>query len=199
MAFPLTDARNKMNISKSFVLLLCSLTLASLANATEFTRIQIDKSNLSFVYKQMNVPIDGHFKKFRAQLNFDPTKPASAKASFDLDLNSIDAGSDEANEEVVGKDWFNTKAYPTASFVSSRIKPLGGNRYEISGKMTIKGRSQNIVAPFTFSPQGSTAVVDGAFVLKRADFAIGEGSWADFGTVANEIQIKFHFLANAGK
>jgi polyisoprenoid-binding protein YceI len=65
--------------------------------------------------------------------------------------------------------------------------------------MTIKGRTQNITAPFTFSPQGNTAIVDGAFVLKRADFAIGEGSWADFGTVANEIQIKFHFLANAGK
>ena len=47
--------------------------------------------------------------------------------------------------------------------------------------------------------QGSLAqgLVDGAFVLKRADFAIGEGSWSDFGTVANEIQIKFHFLAKA--
>lgn len=49
-------------------------------------------------------------------------------------------------------------------------------------------------APFTFNPQG---LVDGAFVLKRADYAIGEGSWSDFGTVANEIQIKFHFLAKA--
>lgn len=185
--------------SKTIALLLCSLTLASLANAAEFNSIQTDKSSLSFVYRQMNVPIDGHFKKFSAQLSFDPAKPASAKAVLDLDLNSIDAGSDDANDEVVDKDWFNTKAYPRASFVSSGIKFLGGNRYEISGKMTIKGRTQTIAAPFTFSPQGNTAVVDGAFVLKRADFAIGEGSWADFDTVANEVQIKFHFLANAGK
>lgn len=183
----------------TIALLLGCLALASQANAVEFTSIQADKSSLSFVYRQMNVPIDGYFKKFSAQLSFDPAKPASAKAVFDLDLNSIDAGSDEANDEVVGKEWFNTKAFPKAGFVSSAIKPLGGNRYEISGKMTIKGRTQNITAPFTFSPQGTAAVVDGAFVLKRADFAIGEGSWADFGTVANEIQIKFHFLANAGK
>lgn len=58
---------------------------------------------------------------------------------------------------------------------------------------------QIVSAPFTLSQQGNTAVVDGMFTLKRPDFAIGEGAWADFATVANEIQIKFHFLANTGK
>ncbi|HEY3325651.1 MAG TPA: YceI family protein [Novimethylophilus sp.] len=179
--------------------LLGSLALASLAQAAEFTSIQADKSTLGFVYTQMGVPVDGHFKKFAALLSFDPAKPASARAVFDLDLASIDAGSQEANDEVAGKAWFNTKAFPRAKFESTGVKALGGNRYEVSGKMSIKGRTQTVSAPFTFNPQGNVAVVDGAFVLKRADFAIGEGTWADFGTVANEIQIKFHFLANAGK
>jgi len=31
------------------------------------------------------------------------------------------------------------------------------------------------------------------------DFAIGEGQWADFGVVANEIQVKFKVLASGGK
>lgn len=65
--------------------------------------------------------------------------------------------------------------------------------------MTIKAHSQTGSAPFTFNPQTSAkqGLVDDAFVLKRADFAIGEGSWADFGAVANEIQIKFHYLAKS--
>ncbi len=185
--------------NRVIAVLLGGMALTPLAQAAEFTSIQADKSSLSFVYKQMGVPVDGHFKKFNTQFTFDPAKPANAKASFDLDLASIDAGSEEANDEVAGKDWFNTKAFPKATFVSTGIKPLSTNRYEVSGKMTIKGRTQNIAAPFTFNPQGNAAIVDGAFVLKRADFAIGEGSWSDFGTVANEIQIKFHFLANAAK
>ncbi len=65
--------------------------------------------------------------------------------------------------------------------------------------MSIKGRTHEVTAPFTFSPQGKAGLFEGAFVLKRADYAIGEGEWADFGTVANEIQIKFRFLASAGK
>jgi polyisoprenoid-binding protein YceI len=178
---------------------LAGLVLAAPARAVDYSGIAADKSALTFVYKQMGVPIEGNFKKYSAQLSFDPAKPAAAKATLEVDLAGIDAGSAEADDEVAGKAWFNTKAFPQAKFVASGVKALGGNRYQVTGKMTIKGRTQDVSAPFTFTAQTGGALFDGAFVLKRADFAIGEGAWADFGTVANEIQIKFHFLAKAGK
>lgn len=146
----------------------------------------------------MGVSVDGRFRGFTAAIRFDPAKPANAQATIDLDLASIDAGSDEANEEVAGKAWFDTRAYPRARFVSSAVRALGANRFEVTGTMSIKGRTREVSAPFTFTPQGSGGTFDGSFVLRRADFAVGEGSWADFGAVANEIQIKFHFLASAG-
>ena len=105
----------------------------------------------------------------------------------------------DGDEEVVGKLWFNTKAFPMAKFVSSSVKSLGGNRYEVAGQLTIKGKSQPVVAPTTMTMQGDQAAFDGSFVIERADFAIGEGQWADFGVVANEIQVKFHVLASGGK
>mgnify|MGYP001102915983 CR=1 FL=1 len=73
------------------------------------------------------------------------------------------------------------------------------NHFEAFGKMTIKGRTRDLVTPVTFVPQGDGGLFEGTFVLKRADFAIGEGIWADFGTVANDVQIRFRFLATAGK
>jgi polyisoprenoid-binding protein YceI len=177
-------------------LLAATSQAAHAAAATEYSGIQTDKSSLTFVFKQMNVGIEGKFRRFSSQVAFNPAKPEGAKAEIEVDLASIDAGSAEANDEVVGKLWFNTKAYPTAKFVASSVKALGGNRYQVSGKMTIKGRSQDLSAPFTLTPQGSQAALDGAFTIKRADFAIGEGMWADFSAVANEIQIKVHLLAN---
>ncbi len=184
---------------KIIFVLLSGLALTPLAHALDYNGIQADKSSLDFIYKQIGVPVDGHFKKFSAQLNFDPAKPAAARAVFELDLASIDAGTDEANDEVAGRDWFNTKAFPHAKFESTGFKALGGNRYEVSGKMSIKGHTIVVSTPFTLTPQANGAAVDGSFVLKRADYAIGEGSWSDFGTVANEIQIKFHFQAMGGK
>lgn len=174
-------------------------TLPAAAQAVEYTQIQADKSRLGFGYKQMGVAMDGRFQRFTAQLSFDPAKPAVAKASLTVDLASIDTGSREADDEVAGKLWFNTKTFPTANFVSTGVKPLGGNRYEVTGKLTIKGRTQDVVAPLTVTAQGNQATFDGAFGFKRADFAIGEGAWADFTTVANDILIKFHILATSGK
>ncbi len=181
------------------ILALGCLALPPSASAADFNTVQADKSGLSFVYKQMGVAVEGRFRKFAVQMSFDPAKPGAAKAAIDVDLASIDTGSSEGDDEVAGKQWFNAKAFPVARFVSTAVKPVGGNRYEVSGKLTMKGRTKDVSAPFSFVPQGNGAIFDGAFTLKRADFAIGEGPWADFDTVANEIQIKFHVLASAGK
>ena len=77
--------------------------LISEVQATEFNQIQIDKSTVSFVFKQMNVPVEGNFKRFKSQISFDPAKPTLAKAEIEIDLSSVDAGSDEANEALPDK------------------------------------------------------------------------------------------------
>ncbi|MES2104722.1 MAG: YceI family protein [Pseudomonadota bacterium] len=176
-----------------------ALVLPAISHADEFKTVQTDKTTLTFGYKQMGVNMDGRFKHFATQIDFDPAKLTSAKAQIDLDVASIDVGSDEGNDEVSGKLWFNVKAYPKASFVASSVKALGGNRYEVTGPLSIKGRTGIVTAPVIFTSQGKTGSFDGAFVIKRADFSIGEGAWAAFDTVANEIQIKFHIVAMANK
>ena len=65
------------------------------AQAAEFNQVQTDKSAITFGYQQMGVKMDGRFKKFAARLNFDPAKPTDAKASFDVDLASVDTGAPE--------------------------------------------------------------------------------------------------------
>jgi polyisoprenoid-binding protein YceI len=174
---------------------LTSLLASAPALAVEFNSMQADRSTLRFTVKQMGVPVDGSFRTFSAQIAFDPSRPEAARADIEIKLSSVDAGSSEANEEVIGKQWFNVKTYPTARFVGTGIKPLGGNRYELAGKLTIKGKTQDALAPFTFKQEGSQGIFEGSFVIKRADFAIGEGPWADFATVANEIPIRFHIVA----
>jgi len=182
---------------------LTSLLLAAIltlpATAAEFNAVQPDKSTLVFSYKQMNVGMNGRFGKFVVHLSFDPAKAENAKVGFDVDLASIDTGFPEGDHEIAGKQWFNTEAFPTAHFVSSSVRPLDHNRAEVAGQLTIKGHTQAITVPASVTMQGNQATFDGSFVLKRADFAIGEGPWADFGIVANDIQVTFHIVANGAK
>lgn len=177
------------------IALTLALATAFSAQAAEFTQIQADKSAINFTYKQMGVAVDGRFKRFTSQLNFDPAKPAAAKATFEVELASVDTGAPEGDDEVAGKPWFNTKAFPTAKFISSNVKPLGGNKYEVAGQLSIKGKTQEVLVPATFTPQGNSGVFDGSFTIRRADFSIGEGSWAKFDIVANDVLIKFRITA----
>jgi polyisoprenoid-binding protein YceI len=157
------------------------------------------KSEIAFVSKQMNVPVQGRFKKFTAQIAFDPKKPASSKADIEVDLGSIDTGSADADAEVGKKAWFNTSAFPTAKFASSSVTQAGPDKYEARGKLSIKGIGQDITAPFTARRAGDLVTYEGGFTLKRLQFKIGEGAWSDTETVADEVQVKFRIVTTGNK
>jgi len=161
------------------------------AHAVEYTQVQPEKSALQFSYQQMGVKMDGRFKTFNAQLAFDPARPTAAKASFDVELASVDTGASEGDQEVAGKPWFNTKAFPQATFESTSAKGTGPGKFEVAGKLVIKGEAKPLVVPVTLTQAGGVTTATGSFALKRLDFKVGEGDWADTSIVANDVQVQF--------
>ena len=111
----------------------------------------------------------------------------------------MDTGSGEADEEVVTKSWFNTAVFPKAQFVAKQIKPTAANQYEVQGTLSIKGMTREVKFPMKHSAQGKDGLLTGGFTLKRADYSIGEGMWAKFDVVANDIQVNFSITAQSGK
>ena len=149
-------------------------------------------SEIAFTSKQMGVPVDGKFKKFDAQVAFDPKKPEAAKIAFMIDLGSVSLGVAETEAELAKPDWFDSRKFPQATFQSAGAKSSGSpGKYEIAGKLTIKGTSQNVVVPVSLAQSGAATTVTGAFTIKRLDFKIGDGDWKDTSMVANDVQVKF--------
>ncbi len=99
------------------------------------------------------------------------------------------------NKQVRGKEWFDSATYPAATFVSSAIAPAGGNQYKVTGKLTIKGKSQTVMVPVTVTQQGATQTFDGTLPIKRTQFDVGTGEWKDTSVVADDVVIKFHIVA----
>lgn len=148
------------------------------------------QSEVSFVSRQMGVPVEGKFKTFSAQVAFDPAKLATSQIAFTVDTGSADI-SREANAELPKATWFNVAAFPKATFQSSSIKRLDASKFEVTGKLSIKGLSSDVVVPVTLAQNGATTTATGAFPIKRLAFRIGEKEWADTSMVADEVQVKF--------
>jgi polyisoprenoid-binding protein YceI len=147
------------------------------------------ESEISFVSKQLGVPVSGKFNKFDAEVSFDPKKPDAAKVNFTVDLLSADIGNAETETELKKPGWFNSAKIPAATFQSSAVKSLGGGKFEFTGKLAIKGVSQNVMVPVTVTQAAGKTRAVGTFNLKRLDFKIGDGDWNDVSLVANEVVV----------
>jgi polyisoprenoid-binding protein YceI len=179
---------------------LIAIGTIALATSAQAAPLKIDtaKSTVGATFKQLNVPVDAKFKKFTAAIDFDPAKPANGKASVDIDVASFDLGEAEYNQEVQKKEWFNAAQFPKAAFVASSIKPSAGapagTKFDVAGKLTIKGKSTDVSFQLAVKKEGNTQVFDGTLPIKRLTYNIGEGEWKDTGMVADEVSIKFHIV-----
>lgn len=184
-----------MKFPKLSALALAATLLSGPVQAVEYGTIDTGASTLKFQYAQMGVSLDGAFKQFKAELSFDPARPQAARTVVEVPLKAIDTGSDEGDEEVSGKDWFNTGAHPLARFESHAVKVIDSTHLEVTGTLTIKGRSRDITTPVVVTEAAGKASFAGSFKLSRVDFGIGEGMWAKDDVVAHEITIDFHLVA----
>ena len=170
-----------------------SAVIASTATLALAAALKIDttKSSVSAVFKQMGVPVEAKFTRFSAQVSFDQAKPQEGKASVEIDIPSFDLGDPDYNREVQKKEWFNGSQFPKASFVSTRIQAAVPGKLDVSGKLTIKGKSADVNFPLSVKKEGDQQVFEGSLPIKRLAFGIGEGEWKDTSIVADEVVIKF--------
>ena len=177
---------------------LASTLLAPAAHAQQ--KLVPAQSSVGFTVKQMGVPLQGHFKQFDAQVQFDTAKPETSKIQFTVATGSATMGSKETDAELPKATWFNVAGFPQARFESTAVKALGAGKYQVDGKLSIKGQSQNVSVPVTLTQSGATTIAAGTLPIKRLAFKIGEGDWTDTSMVADDVQVNFKLaLTGVGK
>lgn len=161
----------------------------ALAAAAAANGIDSANSQVTANFRQMNVPVEGRFNAFSGSIDFDANKPAAARARIEVDTASFDVGAPEYNDELRKPEWFDTAAHPKAVFVSSSVTAAGPNRFEVVGKLTLKGKTQEFKIPVTRRSDAGRQIYEGELPISRQAFAIGGADWAD--TVDDKVVVKF--------
>ncbi|MGL6071668.1 YceI family protein, partial [Craterilacuibacter sp.] len=139
----------------------------------------------------MGVPMKGSFRTFKADAHFDPVKLANSRADIRIATSSIALPATDAVAEAKKPAWFDIARYPEARFVATTFKALPAGRYEVRGKLTLKGVTREISAPFTAQAQGNNMLIEGVLPVSRLSFNIGDGSWRDTETVSDTVKLNF--------
>lgn len=154
-----------------------------------------DKSEIRFIANQLGVKVEGRFRRFRANVMFRPTALQTSRAEIDVDLASVDLASEDSEREVKGAMWFDANRFPIAKFTSTAFRDLGGGKYEVTGKLAMKGITRELTIPFALTRDaGGNRVVESTFALKRLEFKVGQGEWGDPDTVADNVTVRVRMV-----
>jgi polyisoprenoid-binding protein YceI len=105
----------------------------------------------------------------------------------------------DINKAIAGPEWFDFARYPQASFQSTEIRHVDGNRYLARGTLSLKGAQRPVDVPFTWAATGDAATMDGEFTVPRAGFGIGTGEWAATNVIGPDVKVRFRVrLRKAG-
>ncbi len=160
--------------------------------------LQLAGSEIAFTTRQMGVPVEGKFGTFSAQITLDPKKPETGSVAFGIDTGSARFGSAELDAEVPKPVWLGVAKFPQASFQSTTIKAAGPGRFDVAGKLTIKGVVRDVRVPVQVTQTGTGAALvstaSGSFAIQRLAFKVGEGEWTDTSLLADEVQIRFKLV-----
>ena len=189
--------RRTQALWRSFIPSLGMLLLAA-SQAGGAQGLLIDKSEIRFVSKQLGVNVEGKFRKWKANIVFLPRDLAKSKAEFEIDLGSIDLASDESETEIKSPQWFDTAKFPVARFASTSIRNVGADKYEVAGKLTLKGVTREVLIPIALKKDATgNSVAEGSFPVKRTDYKVGEGMWSDTELVDNDVTVRIRMVLPA--
>jgi polyisoprenoid-binding protein YceI len=167
--------------------LICSLLLAvAPAFATDYA--QAPGSSLAFAGTYQGEAFAGRFPGFTTRLSFDPQQLATAKLDVTIPLASATTANADYDASMRGKDFFVATKFPQAHYTATKFRSLGGNRFAADGTLSLHGISKPITLIFTWAP-GAQPVLTGKATVKRLDFGVGSGDWADTGLIPNDIAV----------
>ncbi|GAB3062557.1 YceI family protein [Stenotrophomonas tumulicola] len=173
---------------------LAGLLAASPAIAADY--VQAPGSTLAFATKYDGEVFSGTFPGFKTQLSFDPADPASGKLDVEIPLAGAKSGNSDRDSTLLGADFFNVAKFAQARYTASGFRALGNDRYAADGTLQLRGISKPVTLTFTWTP-GAQPVLSGKATVKRLEFGVGGGDWADTKTIPDETAISTRVIFNA--
>lgn len=124
---------------------------------------------------------------------FDEQNPAKSSVDVTLPLASLDTHVPALDKHLKEADFFDADKYPTVTFKSTKVQPLGGHKFNVTGDLTVHGVTKTVVLAATLNKVGPHPMskaqaigFDATASIKRSDFGVG----AYVPKVSDEISIR---------
>ena len=165
---------------------LAALLASAPANAAEY--VQAPGSTLAFASRYDGEVFTGRFSEFATKLSFDPARPEAGKLDVTIGLASADTGNADRDSTLKTADFFDVAKSAQARYSATGFRKLADGRYVADGTLELRGVRKPVTLTFAWTG-GAQPVLEGKAVVKRLEFGVGGGDWADTSAIPDEVNI----------
>ncbi len=178
----------------------------ALAALTGTYTIDPAHSSIGFTVRHAMVTnVRGTFGDHEGTLHLDGEDPSRSTAAIEVGIAGIDTGIADRDAHLRSGDFFDVERFPVMSFRSSSAEQLGGEKYRITGDLTIK----DVTRPLSIDLEFNGAATDvygnqrvgfeGSAEILRSDWGLTWNAALEAGGVMVSDKVKLHFDISAIK
>jgi polyisoprenoid-binding protein YceI len=97
--------------------------------------------------------VHGEIPDVTGNVTVNTASPESSSVQASLNVASLTTGNSDRDGHLKSGDFLDTATYPTITFSSTSVKALGGEEFEITGDLTIKGVTKSVTLKGEVSPE----------------------------------------------
>lgn len=175
----------------AFLTLLFALA-ASPATAQETYSVDTAHTYILFRVKHLGIGYSyGRFNNPVGSFTFDTASDTVGAIQMQIKAEDVDTSVEKRDNHLRSPDFFDAKKFPLISFKSSSVKKTGTGTYDISGDLTLLGKTRQITAEAVQTgaakdPWGKfRRAYEATFTIKRSEF----GMEFMLGGVSDEVEL----------
>lgn len=172
------------------------LALSAPAQAADQWNVEGGDSVIAFTGTQLGAEFNGAFEDFSASIAFSTDDLAGSSVEVLIDIASVNTQNADRDSQIVSADWFNAGEWPTAKFVTKSFSEVAPGSYQAVADLTIRDVTREVTLPFDLVINGNQAEATGSVTIKRTDFGVGQGQWADVSQVGDDVTISITIKAS---
>lgn len=154
-------------------------------------------STISFRITHIFSKVNGLFNDFSTDIAFDEKDLPNSRFNFEIKTKSVNTNISKRDKHLQSADFFNAGKFPSMTFQSTEVKKVENDVIEITGKLTVKGETYNLVLPLKFEGRKDhpakkgveVAGFNGEITLDRLAHGVGNGQFYDMGIIGKEVEI----------
>jgi len=193
-----------MKTRRTLFAALMAAAVAATAGAADTYTFDKVHSDVGFQIRHLVSKVRGRFTDYEGTILVDKAKPEASSVELKIKAASIDTGNENRDKDLRSPNFFEVEKYPEITFKSTKITPKGGDRYDVTGTLTMHGVTKEVTLPVTFlgfvsaGRMGDRAGFETSITLNRKDYGIVWNRPLDVGgtILGDDVLISINVEAN---